>query len=351
MFLFVDTQVVFEGMLEDINNILNSGEVPNLFANDEWEKIISACRKPCEEAGITPTKDNIKAFFVSRVRENLHIVLCMSPVGSAFRVRCRMFPSLINCCTIDWFDRWPDEALLSVSRQVFEPIEIDGVDDAGAVLTGLCEMSKIIHSTVIEKADEFFAALKRRFYVTQKSFLELLSLYSSMLEEKRELMDTQIERLSIGCAKLNATNSMVQGMKEELNALQPELERKTKETESTIITVTKEKADADKIKATVAIEEKQVSETAVEVGKIAADAQADLNAAMPAMNAAVGALNALSKNDITEIKSFAKPPPLVQTTMECVCLLLGQPTTWDSAKKVLGDSGFMGRLQIGRAHV
>ena len=79
-----------------------------------------------------------------------------------------------------------------------------------------------------------------------------------MLEEKRELMDTQIERLSIGCAKLNATNSMVQGMKEELNALQPELERKTKETESTIITVTKEKADADKIKATVAIEEKQV---------------------------------------------------------------------------------------------
>jgi dynein heavy chain len=34
-----------------------------------------------------------------------------------------MFPSLINCCTIDWFDRWPDEALLSVSRQVLEPIE------------------------------------------------------------------------------------------------------------------------------------------------------------------------------------------------------------------------------------
>ena len=81
------------------------------------------------------------------------------------------------------------------------------------MLDGLCEMSKIIHSAVIAKADEFFAALKRRFYVTPKSFLELLSLYSSMLDEKRELMDMQIERLSIGCAKLNATNSMVQGMK------------------------------------------------------------------------------------------------------------------------------------------
>merc|ERR1740130_2085595 len=342
VFLFADTQIVIEAFVEDINNILNSGEVPNLFANDEWEKIIASCRKPCEEAGIACTKDNIKAFFVSRVRENLHVVLCMSPVGSAFRVRCRMFPSLINCCTIDWFDRWPDEALLSVSRPVFEPIEIK--DDPEIVLDGLCEMSKIIHSTVIDKADEFFAALKRRFYVTPKSFLELLSLYTSMLDEKRELMDMQIERLSIGCAKLNATNTMVHGMREELNALQPELERKTRETEATIISVTKEKGDADKIKATVAIEEQQVSKTAEEVGIIAADAQRDLDAALPAMKAAIGALNALSKNDINEIKSFAKPPPLVQTVMECVCLLLGQPVSWDSAKKVLGDSQFMPKL-------
>ena len=53
-------------------------------------------------------------------RKNLHIVLCMSPVGSAFRSRCRMFPSLVNCCTIDWFTEWPEEALLSVSQTAFE---------------------------------------------------------------------------------------------------------------------------------------------------------------------------------------------------------------------------------------
>ena len=45
--------------------------------------------------------------FISRVRNNLHVVLCMSPVGDAFRTRCRMFPSLVNCCTIDWFTEWP----------------------------------------------------------------------------------------------------------------------------------------------------------------------------------------------------------------------------------------------------
>ena len=42
-------------------------------------------------------------FFVERTREQLHVVLAMSPIGDAFRSRIRMFPSLVNCCTIDWF--------------------------------------------------------------------------------------------------------------------------------------------------------------------------------------------------------------------------------------------------------
>jgi P-loop containing dynein motor region D4 len=43
------------------------------------------------------------AFFVRRCRSNLHIIIAFSPIGDAFRNRLRQYPSLINCCTIDWF--------------------------------------------------------------------------------------------------------------------------------------------------------------------------------------------------------------------------------------------------------
>ncbi len=33
------------------------------------------------------------------------------------RARLRKFPSLVNCCTIDWFSEWPADALKSVASQ------------------------------------------------------------------------------------------------------------------------------------------------------------------------------------------------------------------------------------------
>jgi len=42
-------------------------------------------------------------FFLNRVRDNLHIVLCFSPVGDKFSRRAQQFPGIINGCTIDWW--------------------------------------------------------------------------------------------------------------------------------------------------------------------------------------------------------------------------------------------------------
>lgn len=85
-FLFTDTQIKQEEFLEDINNMLNSGEVPNLFESDELEKVIIGTREAAKEAGIAEAnRDAIYEFFIKRVRSKLHLVICMSPVGDAFR--------------------------------------------------------------------------------------------------------------------------------------------------------------------------------------------------------------------------------------------------------------------------
>lgn len=61
---------------------------------------------------------------------------------------------------------------------------------------------------------------------------------------------------------------------------------------------------------------------AEETQAIADDAQRDLDEALPALEGANQALNSLDKADISEIKVFTKPPDLVMTVMEAVCILL-----------------------------
>lgn len=69
-------------------------------------------------------------------------------------------------------------------------------------------------------------------------------------------------------------------------------------------------------------EEAEVGVQAAEVKVVQEDAQADLDVALPALEKALKALDSLTKNDITEVKGFAKPPPAVQIVMEAVCILL-----------------------------
>lgn len=99
VFLFSDSQIKEESFLEDINNILSSGVVPNLFPDDLMPPIYEAMRLEAKRAGLpTPPPDRLWDMFVERVRANLHVVLCMSPVGDAFRARCRAFPALVSWC-------------------------------------------------------------------------------------------------------------------------------------------------------------------------------------------------------------------------------------------------------------
>jgi dynein heavy chain len=70
-----------------------------------------------------------------------------------------MFPSLINCCTIDWFRPWPDQALLSVSTQILAPCDLA----QSHIKPALASMCVHIHTSVAVASDKMFGQLRRRY--------------------------------------------------------------------------------------------------------------------------------------------------------------------------------------------
>jgi len=81
MFLFTDGQITNEKFLVFINDLLASGDIADLYASDEKDAIRNGVRSGCKGAGIQDTPENLWMFFIGRIRKNLHMSLCFSPVG------------------------------------------------------------------------------------------------------------------------------------------------------------------------------------------------------------------------------------------------------------------------------
>ncbi|GMI07902.1 hypothetical protein TrRE_jg5473 [Triparma retinervis] len=319
VFLFNDVQVVFSQMLEDVNSILNSGDVPNLYGPEEMEKITDACKPECAKKRLPPTKMNIFSQYLLRVRKNIHVVLCMSPLGDAFRERLRMFPSIVNCCTIDWFAEWPDEALQSVAMRSLT----EGNFKLGESLDSCVHFVKDLHMGVFEKSKEFFETLRRYNYVTPTSFLEVLSTYKSVLNTKQKEVGTLKNRLQVGLDKLLSTAEQVGTLQVQLREMEPVLVKTQGEVEEMIKYIGVEKEAAAITQDTVEKEEAVAQDKAAETKAIADDAQRDLDEALPALDEAVKCLKELKKSDLDEVKNLGKPPAGVKLTMEAVCIMFG----------------------------
>lgn len=85
MFLLTDAQIPEESFLVLINDLLASGEIPGLFADDEVENIISGVRNEVKSAGLQDTRENCWMFFIERVRRNLKVSEILQRTGSSLQ--------------------------------------------------------------------------------------------------------------------------------------------------------------------------------------------------------------------------------------------------------------------------
>ena len=355
VFLFTDQQIFDETQVEEINGLLNTCEVPNLWKMDEYNAILEAMSK------FTKAESRAAKYlaFVNRCKANMHMCLCMSPIGESFRIRLRNFPALVNCTTINWFTAWPGQALEAVAGAAFAT-NIEDADRPKVVDTCVA-----IHQSVEERAIAFTKEYGRVIYVTPTSYLELIKNISQLLQEQSEKVDMQLTRYGSGLDKMAETEGVVGKLQAELAEQTPIVEKTSKETAELMAVVSKEQAAADIVKANV---EKEAAAAKVESDKAAvieADVQEDLAKAMPAMAAAEKALKSIKKADIDEMKKLNNAPSGCELVMCAVVIMFGVKFKkkkdedrskiqvnqkakggkiddyWGTAREVMGDPDFL----------
>eukprot|EP00968_Pinguiococcus_pyrenoidosus_P000337 scaffold23_cov268-Pinguiococcus_pyrenoidosus.AAC.7 len=319
-FMITDSQITNERFLVLLNDLLSSGFIPDLFAQDEVDGIVNAVTGRVKAAGLVPEKKTCWDFFISEIRKNLHVVLAFSPVGEDFRNRARKFPALVSCTVIDWFQPWPREALYSVGRFALKDLDLGSDATRGAIESFLPQSFEDVNRAAIE----FRRVERREVHTTPKSYLELLSLYSILLEMKREEADNAIERLANGLQKLKETSEAVAEIEEDLKEKLEAADKKKAVAEEIAETVSKEKAIVEVETAKANVEAEQVAKIQADVAEQQRSCAEDLAKAEPAVQSAMAALDTLDKKELGECKTMLKPPAGVDEVFAATMVLLAK---------------------------
>eukprot|EP01018_Ginkgo_biloba_P007890 Gb_26553 [translate_table: standard] len=168
------------------------------------------------------------------------------------------------------------------------------------------------------------------------------------------------EAVRVGLEKLYDAESQVTVMKKELEALQPVLIRTAEETDALLKVIEKDRKEAEKTQSNVEAEEAIANVKAQEARAIKEDCESELAVAMPMLEAALSALDTLTKSDITEVKAMKNPPGPVKLVMEACCIMkqvksrkIPDPTNpgrkiedyWGPAQQMLADTNFLPSLR------
>ncbi|XP_040552361.1 dynein axonemal heavy chain 5 isoform X2 [Gallus gallus] len=357
VFIFTDNEIRDESFLEYLNNVLASGEVSNLFARDEigeiTQDLIPAMRK--EYPRRTPSGENLYNYFLTRVRNNLHVVLCFSPVGEKFRTRALKFPGLISGCTMDWFQRWPKDALVAVAQHFLVSYPVECTDE---VKQSVINTMGTFQDIVAEKCVEYFERYRRRTFVTPKSYLSFIGGYKAIYKEKFANVGSLSERMRTGLAKLMEAEVSVNQLSKELVMKEKDLALASKKADEVLLEVTMKAQAAEKVKMQVQKVKDKAQAIVDDIAIDKAAAEEKLEAARPALEEAEAALQTIKPSDIATVRKLGKPPHLIMRIMDCVLLLFQRKTdsvtidqerpcvkpSWTEALKLMNNSGFLGML-------
>ncbi|CAE8603461.1 unnamed protein product [Polarella glacialis] len=322
-FIFTDAEVKTENFLEYMNSLLATGEVVGLFAKDERDGMCGDVRNDFvkEYPNAEENLLNMYNYLMDRLRDNLHVCLCFSPVNAKFPIRAQKFPAVFTV-NINWFMPWPETALVAVSSAFLGSYKLDTTDDDRQKLYAL---TGSFQALTRDTCEIYFTRMRKHVYVTPKSFLCLIDFYKVLYKVKYEEINVQERSVNVGLMKLKEASEFVEKLKIELKEQDIVLRAEEKKTTALLEKVMGEKKKADKKAEQVNGQKAACLATAAGINAEKAEAQVELDKALPFLHEAEGACNSITKKDITEIKSNNKPVDIIKLTFDGMMLIQCKP--------------------------
>ena len=406
IFLLNDNNINDEQMYVDLNCIISSGVVYNLFTGEEKAEVIGNARQMKEYEELNNIDDNVFwDFIIKKVRERCRVFICMNPLNKNFTKILRQFPALTNT-TMDFYEKWPEDALFflaqrelckddnlynyninaeknkeeskennegekekekeekkeekkenenSEANQEKIPLsprkKVSGIEN---IVDKLSHIFAKVFSEINKESDKYFIQTRKKVIILPKSFLDFIEFFITFKEKYSHKLDDDIKKYKWGVKCIDEAGEQIKKMSELLEKQKPKLLEQQKEIDKTLAEITAQSADAKKAEAECAVNEKIAIERQKEAEEKKTKAEEMQKEAEIIKEEIKQKINKIDKKQFMALRSYRQPPKEIVTMMRAICIIMSNfekkpletvPTQWDYYKKKLNDVSLLKTLQ------
>uniref|UniRef100_A0A1I8II96 Dynein heavy chain, cytoplasmic n=1 Tax=Macrostomum lignano TaxID=282301 RepID=A0A1I8II96_9PLAT len=360
-FIMDESNVKDSSFLERMNTLLANGEVPGLFEGDEFQTLMTQCKEGAARDGLMlDSHEELYRWFTQQICRNLHVVFTMNPSSDGLKDRASTSPALFNRCVLNWFGDWSLEAYFQVGKEFTERVDLDKADYSvpdypPMALEGLPSRPNhremvnnafvFVHQTLHQANQRVAKRGGRVAAITPRHFLDFIHHYVKLTNEKRADLEEQQLHLNKGLTKIRETVEQVEVMQSSLSQKRSELERMNEQANQKLKQMVHDQQVAEESKKKGEMLQKSLAEKEIFIAEKTKEVTAELSQVEPAVSEAKQAVNAVTRQQLVEVRSLPNPPPLVKLALESVCTMLGEPTQdWKSIRTILMRDNFISQL-------
>ncbi|KAF0537729.1 dynein heavy chain 1, cytosolic [Gigaspora margarita] len=329
---------------DDLRTVLRrtgfNAEIPGLFKGDEYNDIITCCKKGAQKDGLMlDSPEEVYKWFTQQVMKNLHIIFTMSPSAGGLISRVAAFPTLFNRCALDWFGDWSDQAFFQVGMEFTQNLGFDLQTYSAPInfpiVYRLLPLPPTYRSAIVnafifvhKSLYEINSKLNKRQgcynYVTPCHYLDFINHYEQLFNEKCDDFDKQQRHLNIGLEKFKEIASTVDKLRSDLATKNQEIQNKDREANEIFKKLLEDNSEfnkcrqvAEKISKTLEVQTKAIEERREVVKEVIKK----LTNAESAVEDAKNAINGINRLQLIEIYAMNNPPEAVKIVITSVLMV------------------------------
>lgn len=360
-FIMDEANVLDSGFLERMNTLLANAEVPGLFEGDEYAALMTACKEGAQRQNLhLDSPEELYKWFTQQIVNNLHVVFTMNPPEDGLSSKAATSPALFNRCVLNWFGDWSDQALFQVGHELTHSVDLDRgtflapdtIPVAYRALTlppshreAVVNSMVYVHYSLQRYNEKLHKQQKKITFLTPRHFLDFVSQYVRLYNEKREDLEEQQRHLNVGLEKLRDTVDKVRDLRVSLADKKTQLEQKDAEANEKLQRMVADQREAEQRKNTSLEIQAALEKQEAEVAKRKNVVLEDLAKAEPAVEEAKASVSNIKRQHLTEVRSMGNPPSGVRLALDAVCTLLGHKINdWKAVQAVVRRDDFIASI-------